>query len=225
MTRSATLLTLFTTFLLISSNTLGQARYISDELLVPVRKGQGTQYAIIHKGLPSGTQVTLIKSDKASGWSQIRSPKGLTGWVPTRYLVRTPTAKVLLSSNTAELEKIKQQHNDLKLAHEKTQAQLKETQQALSSETSRADNALKDLTKLKEISSNAIQNSRRLDELILEKNNIEIEATGLTRKLERAKSSSRTEFFLYGVFAVLLGVVLAILLPRLQRQKRYSEWG
>lgn len=225
MNRSATLLTLLVTLMLVAGSALGQARYISDELLVPVRKGQGTQYAIIHKGLPSGTQITLIRSNKATGWSQIRTPKGLTGWVPSRYLVRKPPAKVLLSDNITELEQTKQQYSELKTAFDEVQEKLKETQQELTNEASRAETALKDLSDLKEISSNAIQNSRRLDELILEKENSEIKVASLTRELERVKGSSRNEFFLYGVFAVLLGVGLTILLPRLQRQKRYSEWG
>ena len=225
MTRSLSLLTLLTTFLLITSNAISQARYISDELLVPVRKGQGTKYAIIHKGLPSGSQVTLLKSSKATGWSQIKTSKGLTGWIPARYLVRTPTAKVLLSNNTAELEKTKLKYTELKLAYDNMQIQLQEAQQALSSESRRAETTLKDLTDLKKISSNAVQNSTRLNNLIIEKGNTGIKVTGLERELERAKSSSRNQFFLYGVFAVALGVALTILLPRLQRQKRYSEWG
>ena len=73
-----------------------QDRYISDLLFVPLRSGTSSQHRIVHKGLRSGSAVTLLKEDKENGWSLVRTKRGVEGWLRSQYLFAEPTASVKL---------------------------------------------------------------------------------------------------------------------------------
>ena len=70
-----------------------QQRYIEDTALVPLRSEAIAGSSPVHKGLPSGSAVTLIQGDTGTGWSQVRTREGVDGWIQTRYLKREPGAR------------------------------------------------------------------------------------------------------------------------------------
>jgi SH3 domain protein len=70
-----------------------QQRYIEDTALVPLRSEAAAGSSPVHKGLPSGSAVTLIQGDTGTGWSQVRTREGVDGWIQTRYLKREPGAR------------------------------------------------------------------------------------------------------------------------------------
>ena len=42
---------------------------------------------------------------------------------------------------------------------------------------------------------------------------------------ERLRNNNDQQFFLAGVAAVVVGVILTLLIPKLRGRKKYSEWG
>ncbi len=216
------LMTLF--FFLGSSLALGQTRYISDELLVPLRKGQGTQFGILHKGLPSGSVVTLLDFNQESGWSKVQTSGGQVGWLPARYLVKEPPAKVVLDRSINELATLKEKYQQLQTTSDELAAELKATQETLKAETQRANKAVQDYQALKQISSDAVKNREMVDQLAAKKVELDTQLSQLTTQVDRLTESERNQFFIYGALAVLLGCLLAIILPRLKPTKRNSEW-
>ena len=85
-------------FILASSSQLysAETRYIRDELYVPLRSGQTTQHRIVHKGLVSGTPLTIIAVSDDKLYSQVRTSKGIEGWIQTQYLSDSPAGRDLL---------------------------------------------------------------------------------------------------------------------------------
>ncbi len=71
-----------------------QTRYITDTVYVPLRVGNSTKHRIVHRGLPSGTELQVIKTE--GDWSQVRTKGGLEGWLPAHYLDESPAAKTQL---------------------------------------------------------------------------------------------------------------------------------
>lgn len=69
-----------------------QNRYVSDVLTIYMRSGPGLNYSI-KKSLKSGTELRVVKTDKAAGWTQVRIPGGGEGWVLTRQLDSQPVAR------------------------------------------------------------------------------------------------------------------------------------
>lgn len=49
--------------------------YISDELTVPLRSGPSGGHRIIHRGLPSGTQMEILDVNEEAGFTRIRTAR------------------------------------------------------------------------------------------------------------------------------------------------------
>ena len=83
-------------------------RWISDQFEVTLRTGKSTQQSIIRL-LPSGTKVTVLEEDEESGYTRVRTSDGTEGWLLTRYLMSSQTARLQLdeirklSSDTIQL--------------------------------------------------------------------------------------------------------------------------
>ena len=71
-------------------------RYISDTQYIPVRSGAGNEFRIIHRGIPSGTRLTVSRESEDGTWAEITTDGGTTGWVRSQYLMSSVPAKVLV---------------------------------------------------------------------------------------------------------------------------------
>ncbi len=87
--------------------------YVSDTLDLPLRAGASDRYKIIG-GVPSGSPVEVLKVDTARGYTQIRTPKGLKGWLLSNQLTTVPSGRALLADVRQELEQLQAQHAELK---------------------------------------------------------------------------------------------------------------
>ncbi len=207
---------------LISTLSTAANLYISDELYVPVRKGQGNQFAILHKGLPSGTRVTLVQRDE--NWTQVTTSEGITGWIRNQFLNDRPPAKILLASAnrkierlTESLDKLKEEKNSLSKSYSESESSLKET-------NDKASKIEEELSNLKAISASAVESHQRLQTVAQKMQLLQTENDVLKSENESLRRSESTTFFLYGAFTVLLGVLLAIILPKLRSSKRHDGW-
>ena len=66
-----------------------EQRYITDEILVPVRSGAGGEYRIVNKGLPSGTPITLFSLSEDGVWAEVETRGGTRGWLRGYVLAHT----------------------------------------------------------------------------------------------------------------------------------------
>ncbi len=198
-------------------------RYITDTTYVPVRSGQGTQYRIVHRGLPSGTRVTIGEVDEESGYTYITTDRGTEGWILSQYLMEEMPAADRLAA-------LQEQYQALVGDEDSLRSQLVEIQAAKTAgdrETARLEQAVAtaqaELTELKRISGNALtldtNNRRLIEEAQVMRTRIEV----LEADNQRLKDSEDSEAFMNGALAVLLGVVIALLVPRLRPKPRPSS--
>lgn len=87
-----------TVVLLTAGSAQASTAYISDELTVPLRSGPTSGHRIVHRGLPSGTQMEVLEVDEAAGFSRIKTTRGTEGWIRSQYLVSEPIAKQKLAA-------------------------------------------------------------------------------------------------------------------------------
>ena len=215
---------LLLTLLLLSplTSSAETTRYVSDQLEITMRDGQGVKYGV-KSVLISGDRLDLIEVD-SSGYSKVRTMEGVEGWVLTRYLMNAPSVRNLVADSDQKVANL-----ELKLAETKEELQnlsikvttsdsenmtLKETSQRLK----------KELDSLKMTASGSIalnneniqlkeqiqQNAHRTQKLILENTAI--------------KNSDGQSWFLIGVAVLLGGIILGLILPRL-RFRRKNSWG
>ena len=201
-------------------------RYISDELFVPVRSGQGSQYRIVHRGLPSGTRVTVRESNEESGYSYVITDGGTEGWMLTRYLESERPAKDRLAELQEKYDAMLGDEDTLRSQLVAARQQTEERTRELDQMRGELENTRSELTEIRRLSGNALNldemNRRLAEESQVLKTRLEVlEADNL-----RMKESRESEAFRNGALAVLLGVVITLLVPRLwPKRRRTSGWA
>lgn len=213
----------FCIFILLTSNLATAASlYISDQLYVPVRKGQGNQFSILHKGLPSGTKVTLVQRD--TDWTKVTTSEGVTGWVRNQFLDNSPPAKLLLATANQKVERLTKTLSEIKEENDTLSKNFTESQSSLQQVDTQARKTEEELTALKEISASAVESHQRLQTVAQKMQLLQTENDVLKSENESLRRSESTTFFIYGAFTVLLGVLIALILPKLRPSKRHDGW-
>ncbi len=211
-------------FYLFAATLQAQTVYISDEYRVPLRKSPCPRCTILHRGIKSGSALTLIETND-EGWSHITTKGGMDGWMESHYLQKTPIAREQLANTKAKYSSLQNKHlllgeelNTLKQTHSELLADLKNTQ-------SSKDGINSELKTIKKISSNAISINKQNKELLERNGILQSEIDILKAANQQLTNSERNTWFLYGAFAVFMGAFLTVIIPRIKRRKRFSEWG
>lgn len=198
---------------------LAQTKYVSDDLSITMRTGQGNQYSIVEM-LESGTPVRVIQ--KNNGYTQVQAPNGKQGWVLARFLQPMPVARDRLADVQKQLSNVKQQNSKL-------QDQLKAALSTKSDQTStiqqlkQRNSALKQrLGHITNTAAHSLQISQENDKLKARVAHLEQERSQL--QYENRITESRREGIVIGAMILIAGVFVGLILPRL-RLRRRSAWN
>ena len=83
---------LLLTSLPVSTLIAAEYRYVTDEFKIMMRTGESSGHKI-KRTMVSGTQLELISSNSETGYSKVRLPSGVEGFVLTRQLLTEPVAR------------------------------------------------------------------------------------------------------------------------------------
>lgn len=206
---------------------IAQARtvYIDDTLYAPVRSGQGTQFRILHNGLRSGTSVELLEQSEESGYSRIRTSNGLEGWIPSRYLTNQPIARDRLDAANRELAQARAQLEEAR--NNLTQVDSERTELSQNEERleTRVAELSKELEEIRSISANALTLERRNRELQENNQRMRNDVEVLTAEVERLEAKADSDFMLLGAGLLILGMILALVLPWLKPTRKNDNWA
>lgn len=201
-----------------------ETRYIRDTLYVELRSGQSLQHRIVHRGLISGTAVKLLEEADDGKYALVKTDDGIEGWIQTQYLVSEPVAKQKLQAANAQLAKLRQEHASL----EQQFIALQQKRQATASKAAQLDDsnsALKqELEKIKAVSANALQLDRDVKKLRLNNEELRNQVEILSADNQRLSDDNSNDAFMNGAFAVLIGVFITLIVPRLWPSKS-NEWA
>lgn len=201
----------------------GDVRYVTDKLYVPLRSGKSQSHRILHKGLPSGTQVTVLETDEEAGYSLIRTRRGLEGWILTRYLDLDPVAEIKLAQVSARVQELEEENSNLKKAFTNAAGSSKEAKSVIAELEEENTRLAKELEEIKRISADAIKLDQEYQVLSEAKQMLKDKVDVLETENSRLRDNHENEAFLNGAFAVILGILAAVIIPRLKPRKR-SEW-
>lgn len=200
-----------------------ESRWISDVLYVPMRKGPSNQHTILHRGLKSGTRLSLIQSEES--WSQVKLENGDIGWVPNQYLAEEPIAALKLDSAAQKAQRSDERYQQaaaqlkaLKDENESLKKQLSNAEQGSSALSS-------ELNQIKQISANAIDLNDNYQQLAKDHQLLQTELDVAQAENERLKKEDSQTWFMYGAGAVALGVLITLIIPAIRPRRRHSEWG
>lgn len=220
-----TLLAITATCLTFSTTSLAEYRWVADSLYVPLRSGKGNQYRILDKGLKTGTRLTFVSEDIEGGWTEVKTESGEIGYIRSQYLMNTPAASQRLASTQEKLRTVESQFNKLKQQLSSSSSESKKLILDLNTSEQQNEQLKTELNDIKRVSADAIGLHQRHQELMHDHQIIQTELDVLKAENQRLQNDNRNTFFIYGAGAVLLGVLIAVIAPRLRRRKSFSEWG
>lgn len=200
-----------------------EIRYVHDELVVPLRTGQSNQHRI-QRMLKTGTPLTVIEVSEDGKYSQVRTQKGTTGWILSQYLINRPASKDLLKVANKQLTRLKASNKALSNQLSQLKNDYSSSQQGNAELSSNTKKLTQELDRIKTISANSLQlnndNQRLLEENQMLKNKVKV----LSTDNQRLNDTIQSDSFLNGAFAVLIGVMITLLVPRMWPKKR-TEWA
>ena len=178
-------------------------KYVSDEFEIMLRTGQSTQHEI-RRQIKSGTPLIVLQ--ESDGYTNVRMPNGVEGWVLSRYLMNQPSGKDRLATLEKRHEKLKNKF-DQAVAEEKA---------AMG----------KEIKRLKDIAKRPLELQRENDQLkarlAQEKGRYERLAT----ETEVLKSPFKDrKWFVSGALVVIGSMIFGIILTRIpwQRKKKWNQ--
>ncbi len=98
--------------LLVAASALGtladashaERAWIKDELRLNIRTGPGLKYRILGV-LATGDSVEVLS--RTEGWTKVRAPGGMDGWIPEGYLQAETPARIRLERHEAETAELR----------------------------------------------------------------------------------------------------------------------
>lgn len=216
------ILLLGTCFLAISIN--AETVYVKDELYVPLRSGPSSQHRILHKGLKTSTALELLGKNEDESWINVKTSGGLEGWIPSQYIISTPTSERLLTKAKQDLANLNKTYSAAKGKLEEVSAELDKTKAKLRSTESAQQKSTMELHRIRSISSGAIELDIKYQKLLEDHELLQTENDTLNAENESLKSDQRFSFMFYGAALVLIGMFMSVIIPRLKPKKRHSEW-
>ena len=203
-----------------------ETRYVSDRVLVPVRSGAGSDFRIVNSGLPSGTALLMFGESEDGKWAEIETRAGTRGWMPSQFLQAEPPASLLMNELKLEVEQLRSERDRVVSQLNQRSSAADEADDTISKLKSELDATANELTEVKRVSAAALDLDALNQQLVAEVESERSDADLLRLENVRLRERIASTQILDGALAVLLGVILAVVTPRLwPSKKRQDGWS
>lgn len=199
-----------------------QTVYISDVLTVPLRRGPSNGHKILHAGLPSGMALEVIGEDKAAGFTQVRTPNGTEGWVPTQYLVSEPIAKDRLAAANRRIQTLESEIKTLRENLQEARGTRSEAERTNAQLSKQTEQLQAELAELRRVSATSIAQYEENKVLKAQTQQLQAQNSELTSRVQQLERNVILHSILAGGGLVLLGLILGAWIK--SRPKR-SVWA
>lgn len=201
---------------------LAETVYISDALMVPMRRGPSTGHKIVHAGLPAGTPLEVLGEDKAAGFTHVRTQNGTDGWVPTQYLVDQPVAKDRLAVATKRIRTLEAEIKTLRENLKEARGTRSEAERNNSALAKQAEQLQAELAEIRRVSATSIAHYEENKQLKAQLQQLQAQNVQLTERVRQLERNVTLRWMLAGGGLVLLGLILGAWIK--SRPKR-STWA
>jgi SH3 domain protein len=209
-----------------------QTQYVSDELVITLREGQGSQYKII-KMLKTGTPLEII--EESDPYLKVRTEKGDEGWVLNQYITEeTPKPQVIadlkikidrLNTKIEQYEKNKESfQEELNITRSDSDKEIKGLRQNLSDSTRRAEQTARELKAITRKYNALLEDSKDVVQLVEERDSLKESNNSLKARTEQLQEENdklnRMEmiwWFVAGGGVLFVGWIIG----KVSRQKRF----
>ena len=199
-----------------------ETRYISDEVFIVLHAGPGSNYRWLGKLIP-GTRLTEERRSTDGNWAEVRTDRGTMGWVQAEYLASEPPAQVRLPAVVRQLEDAEREAAALGGTLGEVETNRDELQGQLQASNEELQRVTEELAQLRQVSGSAIETAEQNRQLVEEASSMRMNLDTLEADNQRLQDRVQSSAFLDGALAVLLGVIIALVVPRLWPRKRSSS--
>lgn len=196
--------------------------YVTDNLNLSLRSEENSRSKVL-KLLPTGTPLTVIKENSATGFAHVRLDDGTEGYIPIRNTIKELPSRFQLETVSKNLAALQSENATLK-------AELSTLRESITPGTSleqslatERDQLSRELNELKKASANIIELKNERDQLQERVVNVERDLEQIKLENQSLKDSTKQDWFLYGGLLSLFGVILGFVLPKLS-WRRKSSW-
>ncbi len=199
-----------------------ETRYVSDRLEIQMRTGKGTQFRIMRM-LPSGTAVEILETDQENGYTRIRAPGGVEGWVLSRLLMKGQAAREKLAAAEKRLARLELENRKLNSSFAGLKKEKGGTDQELrkfSKENRKLGQELENIRRTASSSLAIDAENRELKSRIVA---YERQVQSLQQENSGLKDRTARDWFMVGAGVVILGMVIGLIVPRIRWRKK-SSW-
>lgn len=200
-----------------------ETRYVSDQVFIVLHKGPGAEYRWAAKLTPG----TRLNAGSTQGdWTEVTTARGTPGWVRTEFLTAERPAQVQLTAAVARADQLSEQNATLSSDLGSLQAEKNDLLNRIASTEAELAAVSGELSELKTISGNAVQLDVDNRRLVEESEKLRADVDTLEAENLRLNDKLKSEAFMNGALAVLLGVIITLVVPRLwPKRRKPSSWG
>ncbi|MDY0971434.1 TIGR04211 family SH3 domain-containing protein [Siccibacter turicensis] len=195
------------TLLALSVSTLTHAdekRYVSDELNTWVRSGPGDNYRLVGT-LNAGEEVTLLQSNDATKYGQVRDGEGRTVWIPLGQLSNQPSLRTRVPDLENQVKTLTDKLTNIDATWNQRTADMQQ-------KVAQSDSVINGLKE---------ENQKLKNELIVAKK--KVDAANI--QLDDKQRTIIMQWFMYGGGVAGVGLLLGLLLPHMiPSRKRKDRW-
>ena len=200
--------------------------YIRDTLYVPLRGGQSAEHRILHRGLRSGTELTVLEENPDTEYSLVRTRSGLEGWLPTQYLTTEPIAREQLEAAERRAAETARSDAEAKSRVKDLETEASGLRDQIAAAEQDAERFKAELINLTRLAANVIE----IDE---ENRAHESRLAGLQREIEHLNQvnllladDTRQDWFLRGAGVVLAGLLVGFWFTRrIYNRRNTGGWS
>lgn len=218
--RFISLLTLLT--LLCPPLAAQETRYISDDVFIVLHAGPGSNYRWLGRLIP-GTELVEQRRSTDGNWAEVRTRRGTLGWVQAEYLASEPPAQARLPAVVRQLEDAQRDGADLRRNLATAQAERDALRAQLDESSAALQRVSEELAQLRQVSGSAVETAEDNRRLVEETTALRMNLNTLRADNQRLQDRVRSSAFIDGALAVLLGVIIAVVVPRLWPKRRASS--
>lgn len=217
--------------LLLASPALAQdVRYVRDTLYVQLRSEAGEGAGTVYSSLPSGTVLTVHGASPDDEWTEVTTGNNTRGWIASRFLMEEQPASMKVAAATTEAAQLSLENAELSVELDKLRALLGDLPLESGGGESAGEDTLEalmtEMAHLRQISGKSLQLDDDNRRLVEEVENLRAEADMLAAENQRLQDKLASDAFIDGALAVLLGVVITLVAPRLwPRRRRNDGWA
>ncbi|WP_031518756.1 TIGR04211 family SH3 domain-containing protein [Siccibacter colletis] len=195
------------TLLVLSVSTVTHAeekRYVSDELNTWVRSGPGDNYRLVGT-LNAGEEVTLLQSNEATKYGQVRDSEGRSVWIPLGQLSNQPSLRTRVPDLENQVKTLTDKLTNIDTTWNQRTADMQQ-------KVAQSDSVINGLKE---------ENQKLKNELIVAKK--KVDAANI--QLDDKQRTIIMQWFMYGGGVAGVGLLLGLLLPHmLPSRKRKDRW-